>query len=444
MTYPTSKEEDQLSFPSKKEHYVPSTPASAPGVFSGQKGLYVGLAFGVVLTFVGGQVLSRISQSQTADSGTEVVSNVQNGATQTVTVASVKSSALSQKLTATGTVQAIDLLRVTPQVSGLQIKEVRVREGARVTTGQILAVLDDSELQSQILQAEANRAQAEAQVVQQEALKAQAEATLAEAKESWQRYQSLFDQGAISEEQLTSRRTQVVTNQESVRVAIANIQSAQATVTSRDAEISRLQTQLNQTLVRSPANGIISERTATIGDTSSTSTTLYQLIREDLLELEVQLPQSQLAEVVTGAPVQIASATDSQIQLEGSVRSIEPVVDAQTRQATLKISLPANNRLRVGMFLQANIITGTNQGLTVPVEALLPQPDNTFQVFTLAENNTAKAQTVEVGPRLPATANQSAQIAILSGLANGEQVIVEGASYLSDGDQVTIAEGFLQ
>jgi HlyD family secretion protein len=401
---------------------------------AGPKGLLLGLALGVGIALIGGRFVNR---SAAPNLPAEESSPI---ATQSVTVQQVRATQLNQTLTATGTVQAWDLLQVTPQVSGLQIREVRVRAGDRVTAGQVLAVLDDSILQAQIQQAEANRAQAEAQVAQQSAAKAQAEATLVEAEENFRRYQALFDQGAISAEQLTSRRTQVTTARESVRVAIANIESARANVNSKVAEISQIQTQLAQTLVKAPADGIIAERNATIGDTASTSTSLYQLIREDVLELEVKLPQSQLAQVVVGTLVTITSPTDERIQFQGSVRTIDPTLNAQTRQATLQVSLPASDRLRPGMLLQADIVTGTRQGLTLPAAALLPQPDNTFAVYTLTPENTARFTPIEIGTRLPARGDQSPQVEILAGLEPTASVIVEGAAYVQPGDTVTVVE----
>ncbi len=403
-------------------------------VFSGIKGVGLGLLLGLGLAFVGGRVLSR---SQSEPDAAPVKTSGATAATS-VTAQQLQAATIQQSLKATGTVQAFDLLQVSPQVSGLQIREVRAREGDQVAIDQVLAILDDSVLRTQLAQAEANYAQAEAQVVQAEAQLAQAEATAAEAKANFDSYQQLFAQGGISAEELNRRRTEAITAREAVGVAAATVQSAQATQQSRDAEIRRLETQLAQTVITAPASGQIAERRATVGDTSATSTALFTLVQDGLLELVVDLPQRQLANVQVGTPVTVTSSTNERIQLSGRVRSIDPLVDAQTRQAAVNVSLDSSADLRTGMFLQAEFMTGERTGMVLPANAVLPQADNSFKVFTVSDAGTATPVEVTVGSRLPATANQPERLEILSGLEANTKVVVEGGSYLQPGDPVAV------
>ena len=402
--------------------------------FSGTRGLLIGLALGLGLALIG----TRITGTE-ADPTTVAPTEENQVASATVTTAQSERAPIRQTITTNGTVEAFDLLSVAPQASGLQIQSVNVREGDRVTTGQVLAVLDDSVLQAQIAQAQAQVVQAEAEVARARASAAQAQAEVAEAQESFDRYNALFEQGAISAEELTSRRTTLTTEEQTVGSAAAAIESALANVRSREAEVTRLQTQLDQTLVLAPSSGIIAEKSATVGDTASASTPLFKIIDGDQLELAVKVPQSQLAQINVGTPVQIRSSSDANLQLQGQVRSIDPTVDEQTRQATVKVGLPGSDRIRPGMFLQAAIVTGSRQGITVPAEAVLPQSDGSFIVYTLTPERTARANVVEIGDRIPATATGPAKIEIISGLDADIPVIVEGASYLQDGNLVNIA-----
>ncbi|MEL6762874.1 MAG: efflux RND transporter periplasmic adaptor subunit [Cyanobacteria bacterium J06607_6] len=404
--------------------------------FSGPRGLLIGLALGLGLALIG----SRISGGQAEPAAVSPTETTQV-ASATVTTVTAAQKPIRQTITTNGTVEAFDLLSVAPQASGLQIQSVNVREGDRVNAGQVLAVLDDSVLRSQIAQAEAQVVAAEAQVAQAQAQAAQAEAEVAEAQENFERYNSLFDQGAISAEELTSRRTQVATQTQTVGSATAAIDSAQATVQSRAAEVQRLRTQLSQTLVLAPGSGVVAEKNATVGDTASTSTPLFRIIDGDQLELAVKVPQSQLAQINVGTPVQIRSSSDANLQLQGQVRSIDPTVDAQTRQATVKVGLPGSDRIRTGMFLQAAIVIGERRGIAVPADAVLPQSDGTFIIYTLKPDNTARANVVNIGDRIPATDTEPAQIEITNGLDEDVPIIVEGASYLQDGDLVNLAAG---
>ena len=439
MTY-RNFQDDPLTKESTNGHQVNGAVVSTEAVakqrsaLSGIRGIGLGLILGVGVSLVGGRLLSRPA----SEPATAPVETAETAAATSVTVQQIQTATIQQTLTATGTVQAFDLLQISPQVGGLQIREVRVREGDQVSAGQVLAVLDDSVLRTQLAQAEANYAQAEAQVLQERAELAQAEANAAEAQDNFERNQTLFDQGGISLQELNSRRTQSITAREAIGVAQAAVQSAQATVNSRGAEISRLKTQLAQTVVTAPVNGQIAERQATVGDASSTGTALFTLVQDGLLELVVDLPQRQLSAVQAGTPVRVTSSTNAQINLSGSVRSVDPLVDQQTRQAAVNVSLPGSAELRKGMFLQAEFMTGQRTGMVLPATAVLPQSDDNFKVFTLSEDNTAKMTTVTIGARLPATASQPERLEILSGLDDNDQVIVEGASYLQPGEPVAV------
>ncbi|MEL6855530.1 MAG: efflux RND transporter periplasmic adaptor subunit [Cyanobacteria bacterium J06607_13] len=403
---------------------------------SGPRGLLLGLGLGLGLALV----VTQLSAQRTAAPADEPAVTEQV-ASATVTTARAQTASIQQTIETTGTVEALDMLEIAPQANGLQIRSVNVREGDRVNAGEVLAVLDDSVLRSQIEQAEAQVNAALADVAQEEARAAQARASLAADRENLSRYESLFAQGAISAEELTSRRTQVTTAEQTVGSARAAIESAEATVRSRQADVARLMTQLDQTLVLSPSSGIIAESTATVGAAASTGTPLFELIEGEQLELAVKIPQTQMAKVNPGTTAQITADSDAALQLQGTVRSIDPVVDPQTRQATVKIGLPGSDRLRPGMFLQAAIVTGTRQGVTVPAEAVLPQSSGGFVVYTLNSDGTVRANAVEVGDRIPATEGTPAKIEIISGLQANTPVVVEGASYVQDGDAVTVVSG---
>lgn len=403
------------------------------GLLNGPKGLLIGLGLGLGLAFAGTTVSNRQPVAEVAADVPET-----QVASASVTTVQVQRAPIRETISANGTVEAFDLLSVSPRASGLQIEAVTVREGDRVSAGQVLAVLDDSVLRAQIQQAEAQVASAQAQVTQAEARVAQDEAEAAEAKDQYDRYVALFNQGAISEEELVTRRTQFTTAQQSIGSSVAAVDSANATVRSTKAEVDRLLTQLSQTEVLAPASGVIATKSASVGNTASTGTPLFEIISGDQLELALTIPQTQLPKVNPGASVQITSSADANLQLQGSVRSIDPVVDSQSRKATVKVSLPGSDRIRSGMFLQAAIVTGSRQGVVVPAEAVLPQSNGNFVVYTLEANGSAKANVVDIGDRTSANGTQSAQVEITSGLNPDATVIVEGASYIQDGDTVNV------
>ncbi|MGB3309043.1 MAG: efflux RND transporter periplasmic adaptor subunit, partial [Nodosilinea sp.] len=412
-------------------HYSEATSGRTPPRWSG---ILLGLGAGVLLTLVGTRLLGG------REAAPPEIAETASVATQTVTVDPATPATVADTLAVNGTVQAIDLLSIAPQASGLQIRQILVREGNPVSAGQAIATLDDATLQADLRQAQAQLSVSQAQVTQREAALAQAQATLAEAQQNLERIRTLADRGAISQQELTRQQTQVVTAQEAVGLSRAEVSSAQAGVRSQQATIDRLQTQLAQTTVRAPAAGVVAERLATVGDVSSTGTPIVTLIENNQLELTAEVPQAQLDQVALGAPVAITSNADSRVDLQGTVRSIDPVIDAATRVANVNITLPASDLLKPGMFLRGDITTASRQGLTIPATALQPQPDGTTQVFVLGEGNQVAARLVDLGNRMAASGDEAARVEILQGLKSGEQVVTSGVGFLQDGDGVIVVE----
>lgn len=393
--------------------------------------LIVGTGLGVAIAFGGMRFFSRpiAAPNQTAQQ-TEAPPSM------SVTVEPVRSTQVARSLNVTGTVAARDLIAVLPQTNGLQIRQILVREGESVREGQAMATLDDAVIRAQIDQARANIESTQAVVGQRQAALAQARASLAEAERNLQRYEQLASNGAISRQELDARATTTATAREAVRVAQANISSAEADVRSSRASLQQLETQLGQTVVRAPASGLVAEAIAKIGDVVSGSQPLFSIIQNNALELAAQVPAIQLAQVEVGAPARVTSDADSRVQLQGRVREIAPLVDTQSRQATVRINLPTTSLLRPGMFARAAITSATVPGITVPAKAVVPQPDGSGIVFVLAGEDTVQARSVELGEVL-----NDGNIEISSGLNPGDRVVSVGAGYLKDGDRVRVVEG---
>ncbi|MEO1374968.1 MAG: efflux RND transporter periplasmic adaptor subunit [Cyanobacteria bacterium J06635_10] len=461
--------------------------------------MLLGMGLGIGITFGGMRLLSNPAKSEP---------NVTNQSTQvvtpamTVTLATVESTRIARNLSVTGTVAARELTPVLPQTNGLQIKQILVKQGDSIKKGQVMASLDDSLLQDQILQAKAEVESQQAEVAsreadlasskaalessranvisnqaiveQRQADLAQEKAKLREAERDYKRNQQLSNQGAISKQLFETAETNLETAKEAIRISQANIRSARANVSSAQASISsaqasvrsaeakvnsakaavrsararvqQLKTQLGQTVVRAPVSGIIAEKLARVGDITGVAPQtqvgtvvggtqkLFSIIRNGNLELQAEVPTIQLSQIEVGSPAQITTDTDNRVKLQGKVREIEPVVNQQRREATVKINLPPTNLLKPGMFARAAIVTDTSMGVAVPQKAVLPQPDGSAIVFTINEDNIVSGQKVQTGEILKA-----GKVEIKTGLQPGKSVVVDGAGYLKDGDKVLVA-----
>lgn len=495
VTEPVLGEPDSVSLPLSE---------SRRNWLSGGRGVFIGIGAGILLT-VGGM---RVLGSRQAAAPTQKAPVATSAApAQSVTVAAVETSRVNRTLEATGSVAAFEMIPVSAQATGLQIKDILVDRNDVVKAGQLMARLDDSVLQAQLAEAKASVAQAEArllelrtgtrqeeiaqaqarldqakarlsqaqasiprQIDQAKAQVASAQARLALAESRYKSNQSLVNQGAVSRDRFNEAASEYQSAQANLAEAQQRLVQAQNTnnpeidqlaaaareaeqelkqlrAGSRAEEIAQAEAQLAQakaqqqattaqlanTKILAPASGEVAERNGRVGDVTSPSQPLFRIIEKGRLELLLKVPETDLPQIRPGQSVKITSKNDSKLTLQGKVREIDPVVDEQSRQATVKVDLPASDALKPGMFLQGLITTSAATGLTVPSKAVLPQPDNSAIVYKLQADGTVKAQPVQQGEIMSGD-----RVEIKSGLSLSDRVVVKGAAFLKDGDKVEV------
>ncbi len=342
---------------------------------------------------------------------------------QTISVGPVARGPMQRSLVVNGSLAAWDELPVGAEAGGLAITQVAVEEGDRVTKGQLLAQLDDSVLRAQLAQAHASVAQAEAELRKAEAMSATATSDVRRSKE-------LSKNGYISGQAAEQRETALAGAVADVNVARQNLVTAKAVADERAA-------QLAQTEIRAPTDGIVSKRTATLGNVVSIGQQLFRLIRDGRVELRAEVPEMDLPRLKPGQVATIiVNDTDPQ-QFEGKIRLIGATVDAQTRIGMVYIALPDDPVLKPGMFVHGEIKIGSGDVLQIPEEGLVFK-DGKPAVFVIGADDRAKLRMVETGARL------NGLVEITGGVSAGERIALAGAGYLKDNDLVRIEQALPQ
>jgi HlyD family secretion protein len=336
---------------------------------------------------------------------------------QTITVGAATQGTMGRTLVVNGSLAAWDELPVGAEAGGLAITQVAVEEGDRVTKGQLLAQLDDSVLRAQLAQARASVAQAEAGVRKAEAMSATAASDVRRAKE-------LSKNGFISGQLAEQRETTAATAVADVNVARQALVTAKAVADERAA-------QLAQTEVRAPTDGIVSKRTATLGNVVSVGQQLFRLIRDARVELRAEVPEMDLTHLTAGQPATILVNDSDPRPFQGKIRLIGATVDPQTRIGMVYIALPDDPALKPGMFVHGEIDIGSATVLQVPEEALVYK-DAKPAVFVVTSDNHAKLHMVQTGARV------NGSVEIVGGVAAGDRVALSGAGYLKDNDLVRV------
>lgn len=327
-------------------------------------------------------------------------SSVTEDTALTVTVATIGTRRIETGVLATGTVVAWEELAVSAEVAGLAITEVRVDERERVEKGQLLARLNDVQLQ--------------AQIEQQKASISEAQANLEAAQAEWRRGQDLAARDFISEQNAEQRATAAKTAE--ARLAVAQ------------AGLSQLNARLAQTRIVAPADGYVSKKSAVLGQVVQAGAELFRIVREGRLEVDAQVPEGDLFGMAPGQAVRVTDPAGRVIEAE--VRAVAPIVDPRTRLGTVHVALPSDSGLKPGMFARVEITTDQPMALAVPQKALVWR-NGQNAVFTVRDG-TASLRPVKTGMR------RDGWIEITDGLAAGDRIAIDGAGFLKDGDRVRV------
>jgi HlyD family secretion protein len=232
-------------------------------------------------------------------------------------------------------------------------------------------------------------------------------------------------------DQRTAAATSAASRLASARDALA---VAEADRKSIEAQKQELEIRLARTEIKAPRAGIISRRTARVGQIASMAADpLFRIIADGLVELEAEIADVRLPRVAVGQKVLVTPAGYSDA-LEGKIRLVSPEVDKASRLGRIRIAITSPGPLSVGASAKGIIELGRKRGPTVPQSAVAFSKDGaTVQVVV---DGVVKIRPVTLG----LTGTTSFQV--VDGLRDGEMVVVRAGSFLRDGDRVTpVVEG---
>lgn len=208
-----------------------------------------------------------------------------------------------------------------------------------------------------------------------------------------------------------------------------DLEAARAAVAQAEAGLKLATIQQKNAVVDSPASGIVSERMVSSGDMASPAAPMIVIMGE-ATEVQIGVEEAMVSQVASGKAVTVTVAAYPGAAMAGKVASVAPSLDPRTRTALVKIEVQDSQaRLKPGMFAQASIITASRESvILVPKKAVVER--NQRQMVFVASEGVAVMREVQTG------LTDSKSIEVVSGLKNGELVILSGLADLADGDPV--------
>lgn len=308
--------------------------------------------------------------------------------------------------TFTGTITPAMQVQISAQVPG-KVTAVHVQLGDTVKAGQVLVELDAREAQAQLLRAEGGLAQARA--------------ALEEAVRTRDRMETLFQAGAVSQQQIDQARS--------------GVQQAEAALRQAEAAVALARTAVENSTVRAPAAGVIAERRVEPGAWAAPGVPLLTLADISRVYVDIQVPEADVARVQPGQTVTVRIPALGKT-VTGKIEVLSPVTSAGQKSYPARVVLDnPKGELRGGMFAEVEAATQRQSGVAVPVDAVLERAGS--KVVYVVEGGRARERRVRTGLR-------DAERVLVEGLEAGAQVVVAGQNLLSDGTPVTVAQARAQ
>lgn len=329
---------------------------------------------------------------------------------------------------ATGTVRAKTLTVVSSRVMAY-VRQVNVQVGDRVREGQPLVSLDAQDLETNVRRAEAAEAEVLSAIPEADNGVAAAQANLDLAQSTFRRMKELADKKSISNQEFDEASARL-------RSAQASFEMARAKRTQLDSKRAQVQQEIrgatilrDYTRIAAPFSGVVTAKSAEPGTLAAPGAPLLTLEREGAYRLEASVDESRLPSVKAGQSVEVALESLDR-RLAARVSEIVPSVDAASRAYTVKIDLPAVPNLRSGVFGRARFALGMRSVLAIPPQAVVERGQ--VQSVFVIEDGSAHSRLITTGGR------EQGLIEVLSGLSQGEKVVSQPPTGLTDGARVEV------
>lgn len=383
----------------------------------------------------------------------------------TVRVEGPHSGAIERVLNTSGTLRAGGTINVTSKIAG-RIEAIPVQEGEAVSEGDLLVQIEEQTPRLQLEQAQAAWQAAQAQyekalrgprpeeLENARALYEKAEKDLVTAEESFTRSEQLYHSGTIPKAQFEQAESTLRASRTELENAGRSLQMLEEGASEEEKRIARAQAdaaragyelarvQLDNTRIRAPGAAVVAKILQDAGNVVGTSAPILVLVQDERIQVEIELAEKYYGEILGNAKSLEArimpEAYPGSDPFPGGVFTVAPTINPGSRTFTVTLDISdSQDLLRPGMYAEVELVLKrVSDALLVPASALLDRDGRqlVFVVEGSGENTFASARNVVTG------LSGAAEVQILSGIDLQDRVIVEGNSFLEDGQAIGVLE----
>lgn len=350
----------------------------------------------------------------------------------------------------TGKLEANQSVNVAPKGNG-KITSLPVKLGQKVNKGDVLFTIDQEDLENSVKTAQAQYESAQASLAQSKDNKSdsatqaessfiQAQQSLDDAKRNAERMTALFEQGAISQEEVESAKAKLVNAQASYNNALKSYESSkkntsivvsESSVKQAKAQLDNARDQLKNATVTSPISGVVGAVNGAVGEMASSQSAVVTVVSTNPMKVKVQFAEAEVNSLKVGGKVTVQMDVLNKT-VNGTIDAISPIIDETNKAYPVEIVIPnEDHQLKVGMVAKV-VVENANAvpRLVVPKTAVLEEEGN-YYVYKV-EGDTVKKVEIQVGSM------SSEQAEVTSGISESDQVVYKGQTLVKDGSKVKL------
>jgi HlyD family secretion protein len=344
-----------------------------------------------------------------------------------VTVTAAKTREFVDRLFVSGTLVAREEVQVSARIDALSIVEIDAEDGDVVKAGQVLARIDSTQLNAMLVENDDATLRADAAIAQARDTIAQTQAQVTGAEDDYERARKLGP-GIMSASTVEQRETAAKTARPFFAAAKNALSVAQADRNSRAAERLELLVRIGRTEVTAPVSGIVSRRSARVGQTVAFSgEPLFRIIKAGAIDLEAEVPEQSLARLVVGMPAKLR-LPGVEGAVDGQIRLVNQEVDKASRTGKVRIALSDASHAHLGEFVSGEVEVARRGGVGAPSTALRRDGD-LARVLVVRDGRVEER-------RVSAGIVEGDEVEIRKGVAEGETLVARAAAFLRPGDIV--------
>ncbi|HEV2687273.1 MAG TPA: efflux RND transporter periplasmic adaptor subunit [Bryobacteraceae bacterium] len=330
-----------------------------------------------------------------------------------------------------GNIQAVTEAPILARAEGFILKRY-VDIGDHVSAGQLLADIEAPDMDQQVRQAQAALQQSQADLERAMASLEQGRANQALAKVTAERWSKLAAQGLVSPQENDQYQAQYQSQTANVRALDRAVAASKSSVAASEANVGRLTDMRAYLKVRAPFAGVITLRNIDMGAlVNSGSTLLFRIAQTNLLRTYVNVPQFSAPDVHIGQNAALSTSDFPERKFAGKVVRTASALDPSSRTLLAEIQVPnPDGKPLPGMYVQVDLnLPRKDPPVLIPSDTLVVRPDGTMVALVDADG-------VVHYRRITAGRDFGEQLEVLSGLAVGQQVIVNPNDSVQEGVKV--------